>query len=186
MIRASVFGLGYVGCVSAACLAKAGHDVTGVDVNKGKVAMINAATSPIVEPGLEAVLADVVKSGRLRATPSCAEAVADTDVALICVGTPSRGNGQLNVDGLVRVGEEIGRALANRREPYTVVLRSTVLPGTLREVLIPALQAGAAGKLPISVQVAVNPEFMREGSALRDFAAPPLTLVGCDNSETAD
>lgn len=184
-MRISVFGLGYVGCVSAACLARAGHEVIGVDTSGEKVAMINAAQSPIVEPGLGAVLAEAVQAGRLRATLSGREAVDGTDIALICVGTPSRANGQLNTDALVRVGEELGRALAGRSRPFTVVLRSTVLPGTLEGVLVPALRAGAGGRLPAGVRVAMNPEFMREGSALRDFAAPPLTLVGCGDDETA-
>lgn len=185
MMRISVFGLGYVGCVSAACLARAGHEVIGVDVNAEKVSMINAAVPPVVEPGLKELLTDVVKVGRLRATSSGADAVGNTDVALICVGTPSRANGQLSVDALVRVAEEIGRALAQHDKPYTVVLRSTVLPGTVEGVLIPALLAGAGGKFRTAPRVAVNPEFMREGSALRDFARPPFILVGCDESETA-
>jgi len=185
MMRVSVFGLGYVGSVSAACLARAGHDVIGVDVNEEKAAMINAAASPVVEPGLESVLAEVVRAGRLRATVSSAEAIRESDLALVCVGTPSRPNGQLNVDALQRVGEEIGRALANRCEPYTVVLRSTVLPGTVKGVLVPAIRAGADGRFHAPLRIAVNPEFMREGCALRDFAAPPLTLVGCDDAETA-
>jgi GDP-mannose 6-dehydrogenase len=186
MMRVSVFGLGYVGCVSAACLARAGHEVIGVDTSDDKVAMISAGQSPIVEPGLDAVLADVVNSGRLRATRVSADAIQDSDLAFICVGTPSRGNGQLNVDALQRVGEEIGLALASRREPFTVVLRSTVLPGTVQRVLLPALRAGARGRFGAAVRIAVNPEFMREGSALRDFAAPPLTLVGCDEAATAE
>lgn len=186
MLRISVFGLGYVGCVSAACLAKAGHIVIGVETNGEKVAMISAGKSPIVEPGLDELLAEVVNTGRLRATLSGVEAIGETDVALICVGTPSRPNGQLNVDAVANVGREIGQALVGRCKPYTVVLRSTVLPGTVKGVLLPALRAGAGGKLGADVRVAMNPEFMREGSALRDFAAPPMTLVGCDDRETAD
>ncbi len=186
MLRVSVFGLGYVGCVTAACLARAGHVVIGVEPNEEKVAMINAGQAPIVEPGLGELLADVVKSGHMRVTFSGAEAVNDTDIALICVGTPSRPSGQLDVDAIAGVGREIGRALAGRRKPYTIVLRSTVLPGTVKGVLVPALRAGAGRKPATDVRVAMNPEFMREGCALRDFAAPPLTLVGCDDRETAD
>jgi GDP-mannose 6-dehydrogenase len=183
MMRIGVFGLGYVGCVSAACLARAGHEVIGVDVNPDKVSMINAAVPPVVELGLKEVLADVVKTGRLRATTDAAAAVAATDVALVCVGTPSRASGQLDVGALVRIAEEIGLALDSRSEPYTVVLRSTVLPGTTHEVLVPALLGG--GESRARVRVAVNPEFMREGSALRDFVRPPLVLVGSDDPETA-
>lgn len=185
MLKVSVFGLGYVGCVSAVCFARAGHEVIGVETNVEKAAMINAATSPVVEPGLDVVLAEVVKSGRLRATTSCTEAVNKSDIALICVGTPSGVNGQLDTSALVRVAQDIGRALIDRIKPFTVVMRSTVLPGTLETVFIPALKSAAGGRLGSNVRVAMNPEFMREGSALRDFAVPPLTLVGCDDPETA-
>ena len=182
-MRVSVFGLGYVGCVTAACLAKAGHEVIGVDVNAGKVAMVNGGTSPIVEPGLGELLLDVVCNRRLRATTSEREAIEGTDVALVCVGTPGHARGQLNVAGLERVAREIGAALRARPKPYTVVLRSTVLPGTTDDVFIPALFAGAGPEAAAHLQVAVNPEFMREGSSLRDFAAPPLTLVGCPDGD---
>jgi GDP-mannose 6-dehydrogenase len=182
-MRVSVFGLGYVGCVTAACLAKAGHSVVGVDVNAEKVAMINAATSPIVEPGLPDLLAEVVGAKRLRATTSCERAVAESDLSLICVGTPSRANGRLDVDAVIRTAQSIGEALRKRAEPHTVVLRSTVLPGTTEQHVVPALLSGAGGRA--AMQVAVNPEFMREGSSLSDFARPPLTLVGCGDPATA-
>ena len=185
MARVSVFGLGYVGSVTAACLARAGHQVVGVDANPDKVARISAATSPIVEPGLPDLLAEVVGAGRLRATVSCADAVRDTDLALVCVGTPGRANGQLSVEAVERVGGEIGRALRGRDVPYTVVLRSTVLPGTTERVLLPAIRAGADGGHAAPLHVAVNPEFMREGTSLSDFARPPLTLVGCEEPEAA-
>jgi GDP-mannose 6-dehydrogenase len=184
-MRVSVFGLGYVGCVTATCLARAGHAVVGVDVNPDKVAMINAATSPIVEPDLGALLADVVGDRRLRATTSGAEAIAESELALVCVGTPSGGKGQLSVAAIERVGHEIGGALAQERRAFTVVLRSTVLPGTTDGVFVPALRA-QAGDAFGHVRVAVNPEFMREGSAIRDFQMPPLTLAGCHDADTAD
>ncbi len=183
-IRVGVFGLGYVGCVTAACLARTGHQVVGVDIVAEKVAAINAGQSPIVEPGLGELLAEVVRAGRLRATTSCAEAVAATDLSLICVGTPSRPNGQLDVSALARVAREIGAALGRRSRSHTVVVRSTVLPGTTEQVLLPVLSE-QAGSPAAGLAVAVNPEFMREGSSLQDFAAPPLTLVGCDDPETA-
>jgi GDP-mannose 6-dehydrogenase len=184
-MRVNVFGLGYVGCVTAACLAKAGHEVVGVDIDEEKVAMVNGGASPVVEPGLPALLADVVGAGRLRATSSTLLALRSAEIGLICVGTPSRASGQLGIDALERVGREIGQALAERDEPYTVVLRSTVLPGTTERVLVPALRAGAGRELGLTVRLAVNPEFMREGSSLRDFAHPPFTLAGCDDAETA-
>ncbi|HEV8614004.1 MAG TPA: nucleotide sugar dehydrogenase [Methylomirabilota bacterium] len=183
-MRVSVFGLGYVGCVTAACLAKAGHEVVGVDVNKEKVAMVNGATSPIVEPDLGDLLRDVVMKHRLRATTSGREAVAATEVGLVCVGTPSGARGQLSVSALERVGYEIGASMRRTERPFTVVLRSTVLPGTTDDVFIPAIGTGAGDAFG-RLQVAVNPEFMREGSAIRDFEAPPLTLVGCQETPVA-
>jgi GDP-mannose 6-dehydrogenase len=181
-VRISVFGLGYVGCVSAACLARAGHEVLGVDVNAEKAAMVNAGTAPLVEPGLGDLLREVVAARRLRATTSTEEGVSGSDLALICVGTPSRDNGRLDVTAVERVAQAIGRTLRQAPRPYTVVLRSTVLPGTTEAVLVPGLLGG--GPLP-GLSIAVNPEFMREGSSLRDFAQPPLTLVGCERPETA-
>ncbi|OGC02330.1 MAG: GDP-mannose dehydrogenase [candidate division NC10 bacterium RIFCSPLOWO2_12_FULL_66_18] len=184
-MRVSIFGLGYVGCVTAAGLAKAGHEVIGVDVNAEKVAMINRAVSPVVEPGLADLLAEVVKGGQLRATVSGEEAVRHADLALLCVGTPGHANGEQDLDAVQRVGTEIGQALRRRPQPYTVVLRSTVLPGTIERVLVPSLLAGAGRARGSWLRVAVNPEFMREGSSLRDFAHPPFTLVGCDDPEAA-
>jgi GDP-mannose 6-dehydrogenase len=182
-MRISVFGLGYVGCVSAACLSRAGHDVIGVDVNRDKVDAINAGSSPVVEPGLPALIAELVRDGRLRATRSAPEAVAASDLAMICVGTPGRANGQLEVSALTRVARSIGRAARTRAE-LTVVLRSTVLPGTTEQVLVPGLTGGAQGRCRF--RVAVNPEFMREGSSLQDFAQPPFTLVGTHDAAAAE
>jgi GDP-mannose 6-dehydrogenase len=184
-MRVSVFGLGYVGAVTAACLAKAGHQVVGVDINPEKVAMVNAGTSPVVEPGLEKLLAEVVGGGGLRATISSEKAVHETDLALICVGTPGSPNGRPDLSAIEQVGQGIGHALRHRGSPYTVVLRSTVLPGTTERVLIPAFHEGGGGAVDGAIQIAVNPEFMREGSSLRDFANPPFVLVGCTDETTA-
>jgi GDP-mannose 6-dehydrogenase len=185
LMRVSVFGMGYVGCVTAACLARAGHTVVGVDVSREKREMIDAGLPPVVEPGLGELVADVVRRGRLRTRESAADAVVETDLALICVGTPGWSNGRIDTTALARVGREIGEALRERRRPYTVVMRSTALPGTAEEVLRPALAAGAGPSATGGLRVAVNPEFMREGSALRDFARPPYTLVGCGDADTA-
>jgi GDP-mannose 6-dehydrogenase len=184
-MRVSVFGLGYVGSVTAACLAKAGHEVTGVDLSQEKVAMVNDAVPPVVEEGLGELLAEVVWSKQLRATVSAEEAVSHSDLAFVCVGTPSLTNGRLDVAAIERVAENIGKALAGRARPFTAVLRSTVLPGTTERVFIPAVRAGAGFDPGEVLKVAVNPEFMREGSALKDFARPPLTLVGAEDSATA-
>jgi GDP-mannose 6-dehydrogenase len=184
-MRVSVFGLGYVGCVTASCLARAGHHVTGVDLSHEKVDMINRGQSPIVEPGLGSLLAEVVGAGRLRATSSCADAVDASDIALICVGTPSRPNGQLDTEALVRVAGEIGGALRARPNRFVVVIRSTMLPGTTESVVMPAFLQAAGREVGSLVRMAVNPEFMREGSSLKDFAEPPMTLVGTSAPETA-
>src|SRR3989449_3026015 len=184
-MRVSVFGLGYVGCVTSACLARAGHEIVGVDVNREKVEMINAAASPVVEPGLAELLAEVVGARRLRATTSTQEAVASSALSLICVGTPGRVNGQLDLRAIERVGREIGEALTACGETHTVVLRSTVLPGVTEAILVPAVLSGAGEAYRARLRVAVNPEFMREGSSLRDFGAPPFTLVWCDDPEAA-
>ncbi len=183
-MKVSVFGLGYVGCVTAACLARSGHEVVGVDVNPDKVDMLNDGRAPIVEPGLSDLLQEVVAAGRLRATTDCLDAVSSTSMALICVGTPGARTGKPQLDAIARVGAELGCALTGRVEPFAIILRSTALPGTVDEVLWPAIRSGVDGPLP-PLQVAVNPEFMREGVSIQDFDHPPFVLVGCDDSRTA-
>ena len=177
-MRVSVFGLGYVGSVSAASFAADGHEVVGVDVNPGKVESLNSGRSPIVEPGLDDLIRSTREQGRLRATTETAEAVHDTELSLLCVGTPSRRNGSLDLSYLERVSEQIGDALRDKRSYHVVVVRSTVLPGTTHEVVIPALEQRSGKKYGKDFGVSVNPEFLREGTALADFRRPPLTLVG--------
>lgn len=184
-MKVSVFGLGYVGCVSAAALAADGHQVVGVDVNADKVHSLNAGRSPIVEPGLESLIGEARAAGRLRATTSTADAVAESDVSLVCVGTPSRRNGSLDLSYLARVSAEIGSCLRSKDSYHVVVVRSTVLPGTTHHVVIPAIESASGKKYGEGFGVAVNPEFLREGSALRDFRQPPLTLVGHNHAADA-
>lgn len=184
-MKISVFGLGYVGCVTAARLAEAGHQVVGVDVNMDKVGMINRGQSPIVESGLGALIATVVKSGQLHAIANAAEAVAASDLALVCVGTPGNSNGSLDLRYIERAVGQIGQALARRAKPFTLVVRSTMLPGSTERVVWPALRMGAGGVDLPGVAVAVNPEFIREGSALTDFLDPPFTLVGTNSAAVA-
>jgi GDP-mannose 6-dehydrogenase len=184
-MRVSVFGLGYVGCVSAASLAGDDHQVIGVDVNPDKVATVNSGRSPIVEPGLDEILADAVASGRLRATTDSVEAVANSDVSLVCVGTPSNRNGSLDLTYLTRVCGQIGETLRRKPDYHVVVVRSTVLPGTTHEVVIPALERESGKKYGEGFGVSVNPEFLREGTALKDFRKPPLTLVGHNHAADA-
>jgi GDP-mannose 6-dehydrogenase len=184
-MKVSVFGLGYVGSVSAAMLATDGHEVIGVDLNPDKVAAINAGTSPIVEPGLAEALQDVVQKRRLRATTNTEEAVRNTEVSLICVGTPSRRNGSLDLSYVERVAGEIGAALADADHYHVVVVRSTVLPGTTHEIVIPALEKASGKTYGEGFGVSMNPEFLREGTAIKDFRHPPLTLVGHNHAAEA-
>jgi len=177
-MNVSVFGLGYVGSVSAASFAADGHTVVGVDVNPDKVASLNDGRSPIVEKGLDDLIRDAVAGGRLRATTSTADAVHATDLSLICVGTPSRKNGSLDLTYLERVAEQIGDAIRTKDSYHVVVVRSTVLPGTTHEVVIPAIERASGKKYGMDFGVTVNPEFLREGTAIHDFRNPPLTLVG--------
>lgn len=184
-MRLSVFGLGYVGCVSAACFAKEGHEVVGVDVNASKVEIINAGRSPIVEAGVGELIAEMVEAGRLRATTDTAAAVAATDASLVCVGTPSNPNGSLDLTYVKRVCQGIGAGLEAKRARHTVVIRSTMLPGTIEETVVPVLEVYSGKKAGRDFGVCINPEFLREGTSLKDFYAPPFTLVGADDEDTA-
>ena len=161
-MRLSVFGLGYVGCVSAACFAKEGHEVVGVDVNPTKVEIINDGRSPIVEPGMDELIAEVVAAGRLRATTAAKEAIESSDVSLVCVGTPSAPNGSLNLTYVKRVCEEIGAAIEGKSRPHTVVIRSTMLPGTIEGVVVPTLEIYSGKKVGRDIGICINPEFLRE------------------------
>lgn len=184
-MRLNVFGLGYVGCVSAACFAREGHEVCGVDVNATKVEIINSGRSPIVEAGINELIGEMVAAGRLSATTDTAAAVRDADISLVCVGTPSQANGSLDLTYIKRVCEEIGAALSGKQERHVVVIRSTMLPGTIETVVMPALEAASGKKAGRDFGVCINPEFLREGSSLKDFYAPPFTLIGADEAEVA-
>jgi GDP-mannose 6-dehydrogenase len=184
-MKLSVFGLGYVGCVSAACFAREGHEVTGVDVNPTKVEIINEGRSPIVEAGINELIGEMVKAGRLRATTDSAEAVRASEISLVCVGTPSQPNGSLDLTYVRRVCEEIGAALSDKQESHIIVIRSTMLPGTIETIVIPALEASSGKKAGADFNVCINPEFLREGTSLKDFYAPPFTLIGADEERVA-
>jgi GDP-mannose 6-dehydrogenase len=174
----AVFGLGYVGSVSAACLTAAGHEVTGVDVDQRKLALVSEGRSPVSEPGLDDLLGCGVHEGRLSVTDDAAAAVGRSALSLICVGTPSRRNGSLDTAFLERVIEQIGGALSSRTPYHVVAVRSTLLPGVLTSRLIPLLERTSGGCMGDAFGVCVNPEFLREGSAIQDFENPPFTLVG--------
>jgi GDP-mannose 6-dehydrogenase len=182
----SVFGLGYVGCVSAACFAKQGHTVTGVDVSTAKVDMLNAGRSTILEEGIAELVAEMVAAGRLRATTDVGDAVRSSEISLVCVGTPSRPNGSIDLQYIERVCTEIGATLATLDRWHTVVIRSTVLPGTMDGVVIPTLERASGKTCGVDFGVCSNPEFLREGSSIRDFYAPPFTLIGTHDQRSAD
>ncbi|MES2820277.1 MAG: UDP-glucose/GDP-mannose dehydrogenase family protein [Pseudomonadota bacterium] len=177
-MRISIFGLGYVGAVCSGCLSARGHQIVGVDIAPLKIAMINSGKSPIVEPGLEALLQEGVRSGNLRGTLDARDAVLSTQVSFIAAPTPSKKNGDLDVSYIAQVCEQIGRVLPDKTERHTVVVRSTVLPGTVRGVVIPMLEKHSGMKAGVDFGVAVNPEFLRESTAIHDYDFPAMTVIG--------
>jgi GDP-mannose 6-dehydrogenase len=174
--KITIFGLGYVGCVTAACLADLGHDVTGVDTDAHKVRSVNEGRAPFSEPGLKELVAANVSAGRLRAVADAAEGLADADLAMLCVGTPSEPSGRPSLEQLQRVTADIAKCAPGIGKPLIVVVRSTVPPGTCEQVVMPAF-AGFP-----HIQVVSNPEFLREGAAVRDFREPSLVVVGGDDA----
>lgn len=185
-MKVSVFGLGYVGSVSAACLASLGHEVIGVDVDPTKVEMISAGRAPIVEERIGELTRHVVDEGSLRATSDIGAAISATEISLVCVGTPSAPNGSLGTQYLERVTEQIGQALGQQGHRHTVVIRSTMLPGTCENLIIPILEKASGLRAGTDFGVAVNPEYLREGSSVRDFHEPPKTVIGQFDSASGD
>jgi len=177
----SIFGLGYVGSVSAACFASMGHRVTGVDVNPAKVEMMEDGRSPIIEASMIELVAEGHRACRLHATVDSVAAVLDSDVSFVCVGTPSLRSGKLDLSHIEKVAQEIGAALKQKKSRHTVVLRSTVLPGTTESIVVPMLEKASGRRNGIDFTVAYNPEFMREGSAVADFLHPPYTILGAQD-----
>jgi GDP-mannose 6-dehydrogenase len=177
-MRVAVFGLGYVGCVTGACLAQMGHEVCGVDIAEDKVRMINAGHAPLRERGVERLVARVVRSGKFRATVASAEAMEGAEISLICVGTPSQKDGNANLDYLLRAATDIGTSLRKGKNSHTVVVRSTVPPGTTERVVIPAIERSARQKAGGRINVCFQPEFLREGSSVDDFFHPTRTIIG--------
>lgn len=185
-MKISIFGMGYVGVVSAACLASDGHTVIGVDPNQSKVDLINAGKAPIVEKNLEAILASGVENGLISATSDAARAVHDTNISFICVGTPSQSNGSLDLMYVRRVCEEIGRAIGEKGDFHVVVARSTMLPGSMRDVVIPTLEQASKKVAGEGFGVCTNPEFLREGTAINDYRNPPKTVIGEVDKRSGD
>jgi GDP-mannose 6-dehydrogenase len=179
----SLFGLGYVGSVSAACFAHMGHKVTGVDISRTKVEMLDSGRTPIIEARMEELVAAANKSCRLHATNDSVAAVLASDISFVCVGTPSLRSGKLDLSHVEHVSREIGSALKQKSSFHTVVLRSTVLPGTTETLMIPAIEQTSGKKCGVDFAVCYNPEFMREGSAVADFLQPPYTIFGSQNPE---
>jgi GDP-mannose 6-dehydrogenase len=183
--RIAVFGIGYVGAVTAACLSQDGHAVVGVDVDAAKIAEVNAGVPPVSEPGLEAILKAQVAAGRFRATADVREAIDQSDIALVAVGTPSGADGSVEVDGVERVVRSIGQAVAAAGKSYLVVIRSTLLPGILEDRLRPALEQAAGRPISETLAICNNPEFLRESSAVKDYYQPPYVLAGADSEAAA-
>jgi GDP-mannose 6-dehydrogenase len=185
-LRISVFGLGYVGTVSAGCFAYQGHHVLGVDPIPTKVDLINRGQSPIVEKDVGEIIASTSKAGQLRATSDTSEAIRETELSFVCVGTPSQTNGNLDLQFVRRVCEQIGEALKTKNERHTIVIRSTILPGTMDKVVIPILEDSSGKRAAVDFGVCNNPEFLREGSAVSDFRCPPKTVIGEVDKNSGD
>ena len=185
-MRVSVFGLGYVGAVSCGCFANDGMSVIGVDVNPTKVEMMNLGRSPIVEERIGELLAAAVSAGRLRATTDVREAVLASDISVVSVGTPSSPAGKISLDAVERVSEQIGAAIREKTDRHLVVVRSTVLPGSVRNVVVPAIERSSGKKIDTGFGVCFNPEFLREGSSVKDHYAPPYTLIGSWNRQDGE
>src|SRR5665213_634576 len=185
-MKLSVFGLGYVGTVSAACLASRGHVVVGVDVSESKVNLINQGRAPIVEREISEIVRENVGANRLRATQDSHAAINDSDVSIVCVGTPSAANGGLDSRALHQVAQEIGAAIGAKSSRHTVIIRSTMLPGTFRNIILSELESASRKMATKDFGLAINPEFLREGSAVADFRNPDKTVIGSDDNMTID
>jgi GDP-mannose 6-dehydrogenase len=177
-MKISVFGMGYVGAVSAACLASDGHTVIGVDKNLAKVELLNQGKSPIIEAEVDSLITTARAENRLRATSDASEAIQATELSVVCVGTPSEINGSLDLEHIRNVCRDISATLRTLARYHVIIIRSTVLPGTMRQVVIPALEQGSGKKAGIDFGVCFNPEFLREGTAVKDYYHPPKTVIG--------
>lgn len=185
-MKVSIFGLGYVGLVSLACLARDGHHVVAVDIDKHKLDMIRDGQSPIVEEGIQELLADVIGSGRVTVTDSACHALRETDLSFVCVGTPSLPNGSQDQSALLAIANQLGEALKNKQEHHVFVFRSTMLPGTVEDKLTPLIEHESGKKCNIDFEVCYQPEFLREGSSIRDYDHPPFTIVGAQSDRVAE
>ena len=185
-MRISIFGLGYVGAVAAGCLCRDGHTVIGVDPSQVKVDLINDSQTPVIEAQIGNIIAEAVRDGTLRATTDVHTAVRESEMSMICVGTPSQINGNLDLHYVRHVCEEIGAALSEKSDFHVVVARSTMLPGTMRDVVIPTLEEFSGKRAGIDFGVCNNPEFLREGTAVYDYYHPPKTVIGETDDRSGD
>ena len=181
-MKISIFGLGYVGAVSLACLSRDGHDVIGVDIDRTKLDLIMAGKTPVVEEGMVDLMARVAVSGKVSVTLDAQRAVLDSEISLVCVGTPSAANGSQDQGAILRLAEQIGRAIGEKLEPHIVVFRSTLVPGTVEDVLRPIIEAKSGKKDGEGFYLCFQPEFLREGSSIRDYDKPPFTVVGANHA----
>src|SRR5580704_15345359 len=181
-MKISIFGLGYVGAVSLACLARDGHEVTGVDIDQSKLDMIRAARSPIVEEGIQELMRDVVRSGRVTVTSDARAAMLATELSFICVGTPSEANGNQDLSAILRLAEQMGAALRDKPDFHTFVVRSTIQPGTIEERIAPVLERGSGKRSGVDFGLCFQPEFLREGTSIRDYDNPPFTVLGSNSA----
>ncbi len=184
--RVAVFGLGYVGTVTAACLSRDGHTVIGVDIDRTKAASVGRGESPVAEPGVEQLLQQALRAGRLTTTTSVEEAVGQSDMAMIAVGTPSDSRGDIDISAIERVVEQIGACLSDSDRDYLVVIRSTLLPPLVEELVLPALERSVGEPIGDRVQLCYNPEFLREATAVRDYDSPPFIVVGANDPDAAN
>jgi GDP-mannose 6-dehydrogenase len=185
-MKISIFGLGYVGAVSLACLSRDGHDVIGVDIDRTKLDLIMAGKTPVVEEGMVDLMARLAASGKVTVTTDARRAVLDSELSLVCVGTPSAANGSQDQGAILRLAEEIGRAIGDKQEPHVVVFRSTLVPGTVEDVLRPIIEAKSGKKDGEGFYLCFQPEFLREGSSIRDYDKPPFTVVGANHDFPVD
>lgn len=181
--RISIFGLGYVGTVSLVCLARDGHEMTGVDIDTSKLEMLRRGQAPIVETGIQELTRNVIRSGKVTVTDSVRDAILTTDVSLVCVGTPARANGSQDLDAITRIAEQIGAVLPEKTTRHVIVVRSTVKPGTVEGIIRPALEAASGLKTGADFSLCFQPEFLREGTSIHDYDHPPLSVVGASDPE---
>ncbi|MCB2002621.1 MAG: nucleotide sugar dehydrogenase, partial [Rhodoferax sp.] len=181
-MRISIFGLGYVGAVSLACLSRDGHDVIGVDIDRTKLELIMAGKTPVVEEGMVDLMQQVASSGRVTVTTDAGKAVLDSDISLVCVGTPSAANGSQDQGAILRLAQEIGKAIRSKTGQHVVVFRSTLVPGTVEDVLRPIVEEHSGKKDGVDFHLCFQPEFLREGSSIRDYDKPPFTIVGANHA----